>query len=121
MKRLALLTRRVTLQLGAVIVVAMMGLVLSSTSAHRAGVVALAATVIGMMSTPVAAAAGRDTALRPFTVKVPETDLAGLRRRIAATKWPEREPVPDASQGCAARDDAEAREVLGDRVRLAPA
>jgi pimeloyl-ACP methyl ester carboxylesterase len=39
-------------------------------------------------------------AIRPFhAVKVPDTDLVELRRRITATRWPEREPVPDASQG----------------------
>src|SRR5882724_5626190 len=39
------------------------------------------------------------TAIRPFLVNVPEADLAELRRRINATKWPERETVADASQG----------------------
>jgi hypothetical protein len=40
------------------------------------------------------------TAIRPFhAVNVPEAELAELRRRINATKWPERETVPDASQG----------------------
>ncbi len=38
-------------------------------------------------------------AIRPFRVDVPEEILADLRRRIAATRWPEREPVDDASQG----------------------
>ena len=37
--------------------------------------------------------------IRPFHFKVPETELTELRRRIKATKWPEREPVTDASQG----------------------
>jgi pimeloyl-ACP methyl ester carboxylesterase len=40
-----------------------------------------------------------DNAIRPFHVNVPEPDLTELRRRIAATKWPERETVTDASQG----------------------
>ena len=39
------------------------------------------------------------TAIRPFHVNVPESDLTELRRRINATKWPERETVTDASQG----------------------
>src|ERR1700733_7126813 len=39
------------------------------------------------------------TAIRPFHVNVPETELAELRRRIQATKFPERETVPDATQG----------------------
>jgi pimeloyl-ACP methyl ester carboxylesterase len=38
-------------------------------------------------------------AVRPFHVDVPEAELTELRRRIHATKWPERETVPDASQG----------------------
>jgi pimeloyl-ACP methyl ester carboxylesterase len=38
-------------------------------------------------------------AVRPFRVEVPEADLIDLRRRIDATKFPEREPVPDFSQG----------------------
>jgi hypothetical protein len=43
-------------------------------------------------------AAGKN-AIRPFHVNVPETELTELRRRINATKWPERETVADASQG----------------------
>src|SRR5512145_193644 len=38
-------------------------------------------------------------AIRPFHVSVPEAELTELRRRINATKWPERETVTDASQG----------------------
>ena len=37
--------------------------------------------------------------VRPFHVDVPETDLADLRRRLVATRWPERETVADDSQG----------------------
>jgi pimeloyl-ACP methyl ester carboxylesterase len=40
-----------------------------------------------------------NTAVRPFRVKVPEAELADLRRRIVATKFPERETVTDESQG----------------------
>ncbi len=38
-------------------------------------------------------------AIRPFTITTPEADLADLRARIAATRWPEKEPVADRSQG----------------------
>jgi len=38
-------------------------------------------------------------AIRPFKVSFPDKDLADLRRRIAATKWPARENVADATQG----------------------
>jgi len=39
------------------------------------------------------------TAIRPFHVEVPEEQLAELRRRIAAMRWPSRELVDDRSQG----------------------
>ncbi len=39
------------------------------------------------------------TAIRPFTIDTPEADLQDLRGRIAATRWPEKETVPDDSQG----------------------
>ena len=38
-------------------------------------------------------------AIRPFRTNFAEADLVDLRRRINATRWPERETVPDASQG----------------------
>src|SRR5919109_598492 len=37
--------------------------------------------------------------IRPFHVHVPEAELAELRRRINATRWPDRETVADQSQG----------------------
>src|ERR1051326_7217106 len=37
--------------------------------------------------------------IRPFRISVPEPALADLRRRIAATRWPDKETVPDQSQG----------------------
>lgn len=43
--------------------------------------------------------ASGNPAIRPFRINVPEEDLADLRRRIVATRWPERETVPDQSQG----------------------
>ena len=39
------------------------------------------------------------TAIRPFTFEAAEADLQELRARIAATRWPEKEPVDDQSQG----------------------
>src|SRR5690242_17362767 len=38
-------------------------------------------------------------AVRPFRVNVPEAELVELRRRIVATRWPDRETVADQSQG----------------------
>jgi pimeloyl-ACP methyl ester carboxylesterase len=37
--------------------------------------------------------------IRPFSVDVPESELTELRRRINATRWPERELVTDITQG----------------------
>jgi pimeloyl-ACP methyl ester carboxylesterase len=37
--------------------------------------------------------------IRPFQVNIPETELIELRRRINATRWPDRETVTDSSQG----------------------
>ena len=39
------------------------------------------------------------TAIRPFQVGFPEAELTELRRRVNATRWPERETVTDDSQG----------------------
>jgi pimeloyl-ACP methyl ester carboxylesterase len=44
-------------------------------------------------------AAGDAAEIRRFTFTVPEAELTDLRRRINATRWPEREWVADASQG----------------------
>ncbi len=42
---------------------------------------------------------GERTDIRPFHVQVPEAKLTELRRRISATRWPERGTVADASRG----------------------
>ena len=44
-------------------------------------------------------ATGDKAAIRPFRINFPETDLADLRKRIQATRWPEKETVADSSQG----------------------
>src|SRR5687767_12802403 len=43
--------------------------------------------------------AAEDTSIRPFRIKVPEKALIDLRRRLAATRWPDKETVADRSQG----------------------
>jgi pimeloyl-ACP methyl ester carboxylesterase len=42
---------------------------------------------------------GDDTSIRSFHVEVPQAHLDELRRRVNATRWPERETVEDDSQG----------------------
>ena len=43
--------------------------------------------------------AAEENTIRPFHIDVPEEELVDLRRRIAATRWPEKETVADQSQG----------------------
>jgi len=40
-----------------------------------------------------------DTAIRPFKVETPESDLVDLQARLAATRWPEKETGEGQSQG----------------------
>ncbi len=50
-------------------------------------------------TTTTAGTEGTGAAVRPFRIEVPDEALADLRRRVAATVWPERETVTDTSQG----------------------
>jgi hypothetical protein len=120
MKPLERLTHRVTFRTGIIVFAAMVVLALSSTSARRVGLAAIAASVVGVRSaTVVAAAENNGTAIRPFRVNVPEADLTELRRRVLATRWPERETVADQSQGMPLAMIHETCALLGDRLRLA--
>jgi pimeloyl-ACP methyl ester carboxylesterase len=60
--------------------------------------VAATAGAFSMLRLYSAAAAAGD-AIRPFHINVPEEAIMDLRRRIAATRWPDRETVTDPSQG----------------------
>lgn len=51
------------------------------------------------MNTAVEHSGGNEAAIRPFRVNFPDAALTDLRRRLHATRWPERETVADASQG----------------------
>jgi hypothetical protein len=44
-------------------------------------------------------AAAEDNAVRPFRINVPEEAVADMRRRVKATRWPDRETIADQSQG----------------------
>jgi pimeloyl-ACP methyl ester carboxylesterase len=50
-------------------------------------------------SPPAGGSESQGSNIRPFQVNVPEAELVELRRRINATRWPERELVNDISQG----------------------
>jgi pimeloyl-ACP methyl ester carboxylesterase len=62
--------------------------------------------ILILLATPASAqfAARRETVaendtIRAFRVNIPEADIADLRRRVAATRWPTKELVTDRSQG----------------------
>ena len=63
-------------------------------------------------------AATKDT-IRPFHVNVPEAELTELRRRIRGDTVARPRNGRGSVAGRAARDDAETRPLLGDRIRLA--
>jgi pimeloyl-ACP methyl ester carboxylesterase len=69
----------------------------SSSPTRRSFLAASAAAgAIGQLSTT-GRAATEDNSIRPFRINIPEAELADLRRRVAATRWPDRET--DQSQG----------------------
>jgi len=65
----------------------------------------LTATAMGLAAAaaasvfPAPAPAAESDAIRPFRIDIPDADLVDLRRRLLATRWPDRETVADQSQG----------------------
>src|SRR5580704_12765481 len=59
----------------------------------------LAASAAGGAARAVPSSATDPNAIRPFRFTASKEALDDLRRRVNATKWPERETVTDASQG----------------------
>ena len=69
-------------------------------SPDRRAVLAASVAVAASRFLPTQAqAATANDAIRPFKVSFPENELDDLRKRIKATRWPERETVSDDSQG----------------------
>ena len=56
-------------------------------------------SIVAQASTPTPRATTEDQSIRPFKVQIPQAALDDLRRRIAATRWPDKETVADQSQG----------------------
>ena len=54
---------------------------------------------MNQVSTAAAATQTAADAIRPFSINFPQEELDELRRRIAATRWPEKETVNDETQG----------------------
>src|SRR5712671_1551632 len=75
---------------------------LEKSSLPRRSVLAASAAALGvavLAGQSVFSSAIGDTGIRPFQVHVPEAALVDLRRRIAETRWPDKETVADQSQG----------------------
>jgi len=70
----------------------------SASSSTRRDVLVAAAVAGAATMMPVSVGAA-SSEIRPFQVSFPDESLADLRRRIAATKWPTKELVTDATQG----------------------
>ena len=58
-----------------------------------------AAATLSMLPKHAAAVTAGNGPIRSFHINVPEEQLVELRRRVKATRWPEREQVADATQG----------------------
>lgn len=99
MRSLERLTHRVSFRAGIFVFAVVTCLALRLMSARQAGFVAFAATAVGAVSPKSASAEINGTAIRPFHVNVPDADVADLKRRLAATRWPDKETVADQSQG----------------------
>ena len=73
------------------------GLIAFASLIHAQTATTSGAVVVA--ATPTAGNAAEDRSIRQFAVHVPKAALDDLRRRIAATRWPDRETVSDRSQG----------------------
>jgi pimeloyl-ACP methyl ester carboxylesterase len=70
-----------------------------SSSPTRRDFLAIAAAAGAASLIPASVRAAAGDPIRPFSINVPEDAIVDLRRRLAATRWPEREIVADQSQG----------------------
>ena len=75
-------------------------LLAAMTATPSAAVFAQQPAQTGVLTAGAAGArAGEGETVRPFRVRLPEEALVDLRRRLAATRWPDQETVADRSQG----------------------
>ncbi|MBB3316876.1 pimeloyl-ACP methyl ester carboxylesterase [Rhizobium sp. BK181] len=76
-----------------------MSALLSSVTRRSLLASAAVAGAVSLLPASFVAAAGNGNAIRPFQFKATDAQLADLRQRINATRWPEQETVNDSSQG----------------------
>ena len=74
-------------------------LILTSSLIGALALPATARAATAPAATAAVAAPAADTSIRPVQVHATDAQLADLKRRIAATNWPDRETVSDTSQG----------------------
>jgi pimeloyl-ACP methyl ester carboxylesterase len=77
----------------------MIMLAMSSSSTRRNFLATSAAAGAASLLPARLVLAAEGSPVRPFRIDVPEEQLADLRRRVLATRWPDRETVSDQSQG----------------------
>ncbi|WP_442581700.1 epoxide hydrolase family protein [Mesorhizobium sp. ASY16-5R] len=75
-----------------------MSAILLSTTRRELLATAAASAVLGLIPGTFHAAAA-DASIRPFSIHFPQERLDDLRRRVAATYWPDKETVADSTQG----------------------
>jgi pimeloyl-ACP methyl ester carboxylesterase len=99
MKLLERLTPRVAAGSSVIMFGALTCFALSSTFAQRGGLGVSAATPDGARSETAGPRESNGTAIRPFRANVPKAQVADMKRRLVATRWPDQETVSDQSQG----------------------
>jgi pimeloyl-ACP methyl ester carboxylesterase len=76
-----------------------LGLIAFSSPNHAQTITASRTDAVVVAAAQATGQAAGDHSIRPFTVHAPRAALDDLRRRIAATRWPDKETVADRSQG----------------------
>jgi pimeloyl-ACP methyl ester carboxylesterase len=73
--------------------------VITEHTTSRRQFVITAAVGGAMSAVPSIVRAQPGTAIRPFSVSIPSTDLAAMKRRVIDTRWADAQPADDESQG----------------------
>lgn len=76
-----------------------LGLCMLTSPNHAETVTTSSTGAVVVAAAPATGQAAEDRSIRPFTVHVPQAALDDLRRRVIATRWPDKETVADRSQG----------------------
>lgn len=78
---------------------AVLTLVIVGTKMHSQPIDSDTVTSARSVTTTSAKSAGEDISLRPFHIHFSDEALADLHQRLVDTHWPDKELVPDQSQG----------------------